>query len=463
MAIVRSTWSQSSSGTRDIIQYMAGCMAVAALVLVACDKPPAAPGRTSSALDNREQQLVRYIDAEREAAIEFLERTVNVNSGSLNLEGVRAVAELYHERFAAMGFAVRWVSMDEVDRAGHLVAERRGPPGHGKRVLLIGHLDTVFEADSEFQRYERVSPTVARGPGVLDMKGGNAVIVYALEALHSIGSLDKATITVVLTGDEESTGKPLKVSRKTLIDAAKASDIALGFEGGIGGPNTVTVARRGFTSWRLKVSGKGGHSSGIFSDHAGAGALYESARILSAFYDQLRGRENITANAALAIGGTSVKHQPDEFSGQAFGKNNVIPQEVIVTGDLRTLDETQRQWAKDAMRAIVTADHLPHTSATIAFRDSYPPMAPTPGNRALATILDKVGGDLGLGPIEVIAPGRRGAADISFAAPHVEGALAGLGVTGSGSHSVEETIDLPSLAIASKRAAVFLHRLIQPE
>ena len=155
--------------------------------------------------------------------------------------------------------------MDSVERAGHLVAQRRG--SRGKKILLIGHIDTVFEKDSPFQRFERMK-NMAAGPGVEDMKGGIVVILYALKALDAVGALENTTITVVLTGDEEDTGDPLSVSRGPLLEAAKASDVALGFEGGVGGTGTATVARRGFTGWELEVTGKAGHSSPLGSAQA---------------------------------------------------------------------------------------------------------------------------------------------------------------------------------------------------
>lgn len=114
--------------------------------------------------------------------------------------------------------------MDSVSRAGHLFAERKGT--RGKRILLIGHLDTVFEKENPFQRFERISPTAARGPGALDMKGGDIAILHALKALQSAGALEGAHITVAFTGDEENPGEPVSVARRDLIEAAKQSDAA---------------------------------------------------------------------------------------------------------------------------------------------------------------------------------------------------------------------------------------------
>ncbi|MFO7588743.1 MAG: M20/M25/M40 family metallo-hydrolase, partial [Gemmatimonadota bacterium] len=369
---------------------------------------------------------------------------------------VREVGRMFAAGLERIGFRTEWIPMPtEVNRAGHLFAERSG--GSGPTILLIGHLDTVYERDDPFQRWEPLPGGRARGPGAADMKGGNVVILLALEALHEAGALEDANVIVALLGDEEATGDPLTIARHHLLEAAQRSDAALGFEGGVGGYASATVARRGFTDWRLEVTGPGGHSSGIFGERAGAGPAYEAARILTAFYEQMRGEENLTFSPGILLGGSAVEYDPETDRGTAFGKTNVIPAKVIVAGDLRTLTGEQLAGAKERMRRIVD-EHLPHASAEIRFRDSYPPMAPTEGNLALLGLLDEVSRDLGLGAIEAVAPGRRGAADISFAAQHAP-SLGGLGVVGRGSHSPDETVELASIPVMAKRTALLVYRL----
>jgi glutamate carboxypeptidase len=403
-----------------------------------------------------EGRILEYIDSTTEEAIALLERVVNINSGTMNQEGVREVGKVFRSELDALGFQTRWISMDRVDRAGHLIAQRSG--NRGRSLLLIGHLDTVFETDSPFQTFERYG-TVAKGPGVEDMKGGNVVILYALKALQAVGALEDASITVFLTGDEEDTGDPLSLSRRDLLDAARRNDVALGFEGGVGGIGSATVARRGFTGWELRVTGKPGHSSLIFKEDFGSGAIYEASRILKNFYDELRGEEYLTFSPGIILGGTTAQYDPVQSRGDAFGKTNVIPETVVVAGDLRFVSEEQRESAKTRMRAIV-AKSLPHTSAIVTFQDSYPAMSPTPGNYELLRQLDQVSRKLGYGPVEAVDPGQRGAADVSFAAPYLD-ALDGLGVVGSGGHTVEETMDLSSLPLMAKRAAIFIYQLTQ--
>jgi glutamate carboxypeptidase len=409
--------------------------------------------------DEIEKSLIEWIDDHAEDQLDFLQKVVDINSGTMNAAGVEHVGRVYREAFETLGMDVQWIDLSEVKRAGHLFAESKGDAG--KRLLLIGHLYTVFEIDSEFQNWEVVNDSIAKGPGTEDMKGGNTVILYALMALHAAGVLDNTQIIVALTGDEEFPGRPIDISRRDLIEAAKRSDIALGFEGGVGSMHSATVARRGYIGWELEVTGRRGHSSLIFRDEFGAGAIFEASRILNDWYEQLTGEDNLTFGAGIMVGGTTISYDGQMNSGTAFGKTNVIPQTVTVAGDLRTLSLKQTASAKERMLAIVE-QHLPQTSATLVFDDSYPPMAPTEGNYALFDLLGQVSDDLGFPEIESVEPGRRGAADISFVAPYVDG-LAGLGPYGNGGHTLDEEVDVRSMPVATKRAAVMIYRLTHEE
>ncbi len=406
-------------------------------------------------LDATEQRIAAHIEAREAGALELLEKTVNINSGSLNFDGVRRVGALFADALEKVGLETEWLDGSAYGRAGHLIG-RSGD--QGTHFLLIGHLDTVFEPDSPFQRFERIDARYARGPGVTDMKGGNVIIVEALAALQDAGVLDDITVTVVLIGDEESSGRPLELARAPLLAAADAADIALGFEDGDGNPATAVIARRGYSGWTLEVEGTPAHSSIIFSEAIGYGAIYEAARILDGFRAELAGEPNLTFNPGAILGGTSVDFDEAQARGSAFGKSNVVAERVVVNGDLRTLSLEQRESAKHRMRQLAAAS-LPGTSATLTFTDGYPPLAPTDGNRALLAVFDSVSRDLGAGPVAAVDPAKAGAADISFTAGRVDMALDGLGLMGSGGHTVEETADLDTLVTQTQRAAIAIYRL----
>lgn len=408
-------------------------------------------------LSRDEKKLVKTVEANNADAISFLEKVVNINSGTLNAKGVKKTGEAFMEAFDGIGFETTWIDMpEELNRAGHLFAEISG--SQGKKLLLIGHLDTVFEEDSPFQTFKMVNDSIAHAPGGNDMKGGDVIVLYALKALRENGLLDDAQIIVAFTGDEESAGKPLDISRKDLIDAAKRSDIALGFETSTGF-NYATVARRGSSGWEVEAKGTRSHSSGIFSEDVGAGAIFELSRILNGFYDEVKGEEYLTFNPGVLLGGTFVDYDPKKGKGNAFGKSNVVAQTAMVKGGLRFISEEQKEKARNQMSEIV-ANNLPHTSAEIRFTDSYPAMGPTEGNQALLEKLNQVSLALGQGEVMAYDPGKRGAADVSFVAEYVD-ALDGLGTMGSGAHTPEETVNLNTIEALTKRTAVLIYRLIQ--
>jgi glutamate carboxypeptidase len=428
------------------------------IVLAAClcATASALSGAAQAGLSAEERAMAAFVDRENDAALALLERAVNINSGSLNFEGVRQVGALFRAEFDALGFRTDWVDGAKWNRAGHLVATKPGP---SQKILLIGHLDTVFERDSPFQKFERIDQGHAKGPGICDMKGGNVIMLVALKALKSAGLLDRMNVTVVLTGDEESTGRPLALAREALVTAAKGAAVAIGFENGDGDPAHAVVARRGTTSWRLETTGTTGHSSQIFSKELGFGAAYEAARILNAFREQLGGEQYLTFNPGVITGGAEAAFDSAKSTATASGKTNIIAARTIVVGDLRALSQAQFDRARKTMAAIVSQS-LPGTKASITFDEGYPPLAPTPGNERLLTLFDRASRDLGFGPVTAVSPDRAGAADVSFVAGHVPMIIDAIGMKGRDDHSPSETADLASLAIQAKRAAVLFSRLI---
>ncbi|MCF6295013.1 MAG: M20/M25/M40 family metallo-hydrolase [Flavobacteriaceae bacterium] len=409
-------------------------------------------------LTRTENKILKTVTANNSEAIEFLKKVVNINSGTMNHEGVKKVGDVFGKAFEDIGFKTNWYDMSIVNRSGHLFAETNGDKG--KKVLLIGHLDTVFEADSPFQEFKMINDSVAHAPGGNDMKGGNVIMLYALKALADNGLLQNAQVIVAYTGDEESTGKPLTISRKDLIEAAKRSDVALGFEAS-SGFNEATIARRGSSGWKVEVTGKRAHSSDIFSEEVGVGAIFELSRIINEFYNDVKGEEYLTFNPGVILGGTQVTYDDAFNKGNTFGKTNVVAQTAIVDGGLRFISEAQKESARDKMRAIA-ANNLPLTSAKISFIDSYPAMGPTQGNKELLEVLSQVSVDLGHEAVVAYDPSKRGAADVSFVAAYVD-CLDGLGTMGSGGHTPQETVNLNTIEALTQRTAILIYRLINQE
>lgn len=441
------------------MRYAPSVRSALLITAILCTSVHAGPAHGKTPADKSEKAIVAYVKSQQEPAVKLLEQVVNINSGTMNLAGVREVGAVFRPRFDALGFETQWVDGAPFGRAGHLVARHKSRNGSkGKHVLLIGHLDTVFEPDSPFQKFERVDANIARGPGTADMKGGIIVALTALAALKQVNALDDLDITIVLHGDEEDSGAPLALARETLIDAAKAADIAIGLENAADDPSTAVTARRSSGRWQIKVAAKSAHSSQIFTDEIGAGAIYELSRILNGFYNELRGEEYLTFNPGLVIGSTQVEFNSEPLQAKASGKDNIVAPVAMASGDLRAITPQQIEQTKERMKKIVAA-HLPQTSAEITFYDSYPPMAPTEGNKRLLGLYDTVSRDLGFGPVTSVNPRRAGAADVSFAADHVDMAIDGLGLLGGDSHTPTEFADLRTLQIQAQRLAVLLYRL----
>lgn len=402
-----------------------------------------------------EVAIVTHVKNDHQRALDLLKETVDINSGTMNFAGVRKVGVVFEREFKALGFSTQWVDGKAFNRAGHLLAQygTRGP-----KILLIGHLDTVFAENSPFQKMQMLSNGNASGPGTTDMKGGDVIIIHALRALQSSGQLRNMRIRVVLTGDEENSGSPKALSKKALLEAGEWADIALGFEDGDGDPKTAAISRRGASGWQLEVKGKPAHSSQIFQPNVGDGAIFEAARILDGFRVALSTQPNLSFNPGVIVGGTDITLDEQTSRGSAFGKGNVIAQTVRVNGDLRAISPEQLNLARQTMSKIVEA-HLAGASASITFDDGYPPMAPTEGNAKLLAMYSKASEDYGFGPVIAINPRNAGAADISFVADKVDMALDGIGMMGSGGHTADEVADINGLDSQIIRAAITLYRL----
>lgn len=408
-------------------------------------------------LSNTENKIVAYINEHLPETRDLLIKTVNINSGTLNIEGVKKVGAIYGAELEKAGLKSEWISLpDSLQRAGHLVATKKGTKG--KRIFIIGHLDTVFEPDMPANNWTMLNDSTATGQGAIDMKGGDVVVIAALQALKNLGLLDNASITVYFTGDEERAGLPISVSRNDFIKRAQLCDVALGFETAIG-LNTVTTARRGASSWTLNVTAKTGHSQGVFSSNSGYGAIYESARILNDFRLQLSQEKYLTFNPGLIVGGSEMNYDADKAKGDAIGKTNIISPTVTVVGDLRFLTEEQKETAREKMKAIVN-NNLNGTKATISFSDGIPGMAPKEGNNRLLAIIDSISQDMGIGKTVAGDPGSRGAGDISYIAKYVD-CIDGLGSSGKGAHAAGETINLKEFPYLIQRAAILIYRLTQ--
>ncbi len=403
-----------------------------------------------------EVQIKNSINSQQTSALNLLEKLVNINSGTQNIAGVHQVGEIVREQFNQLGFKTHWIEEPpSMKRAGILIAEHTG--ASPSNILLIGHLDTVFSQDSSFKKFTRHGSLIT-GPGIIDDKGGVVVILYALKALQAAQALNGANITVILTGDEEDSGKPTSISRRPLVEAAKKSDIALEFEWSMD-LNSAVVARRGISAWTIETHGNEAHSSKIFQPSVGDGAIFELSRILHMMRTEFAAEKYLTFNPGIILGGNTASLN-DINQGSAQGLETKVAKIAVVKGDVRFISNYQKQAFEKKLTEIV-AQHLPGTRSTIHFQDQIPAMSPSTNNLALLKQYSQVSIDLGYGPVLEFDPKLRGASDISHIAQLVPANLGGLGPYGTGAHSEQETLDIHSLAIATQRTAVLINRIIK--
>ncbi|RNA61498.1 M20 family peptidase [Chryseobacterium nematophagum] len=401
-----------------------------------------------------EKKIINYTLQNRKEQLDLLERLVNINSGTENVYGIKKVGALVKPEFEALGFNVQWYDLpSDMHHAGSLIATLNGNPG--PRILLIGHLDTVFSMNSPFQKFT-LSPDQKQvtGPGVIDNKGGVVTILYAMKALQHVNALKNANITIVLTGDEELAAKPTSISRSALTDIAKNSAIALGFEFALA-PDELVVGRRGLNEWFLTSTGKSQHSSLIFQPNVGFGAIYEISRVLHEIQQELSSTPGLTINPGLILGGQKVDENIEKGIGTASGKKTIVTAIASAHGDMRFLSDQQRKGAEEKMKNIV-AHPLTKTESSILFKSIIPLMAATKENDELRVQYSNISKKIGGPALKTVLPDLRGGADISYISSYVKAAIDGLGPWGKGAHTETETLDIDALPIATQRAALFI-------
>lgn len=256
------------------------------------------------ALDGEENELSSWIDSQEENMLAMLERITNINTGSLNKEGVDELASIFSSELRLLGFDIATLpgeviempscpgSNYNVDVADHMLASKSGS---GSKLLLMGHLDTVFPLNSPFQEFRREGDTMY-GPGVSDMKGGLVVMLYALKALQEFDMLEDKALTVLLNSDEEMGSLS---SRKFLEEQAPLHDWGLVYESS--GNNRLTRERKGLGQARFVVHGKASHAGG--AHQLGRSAIKELAYKIVQIENMTDYETGVTVNVGVVSGG----------------------------------------------------------------------------------------------------------------------------------------------------------------
>jgi glutamate carboxypeptidase len=366
-----------------------------------------------------DQPIWAAAQAARAEQIRTLEQLVDVDSGTGDVEGGRKVAALLIPRLKALGMAVETVPAEAADLPENVVATLEGK-GRG-RILMIGHIDTVFGPGTVAQRPFRIDGTRARGPGVSDEKGGVVEGLYAVKLLHDSGFTDFGRITFLIETSEER-GSP--GTQRLIARLVRDADVEFNLEPG-DAPDAVTVWRKGSATFHIDVKGRAAHAGAAPQD--GRNAATELIHQIHAAEIFPKWGEGLTANLTLIKAGS---------------RENIIPEDASAAINVRVRDKADFDRVERALRANAAHVEVPDTKVTISRTPAFPPLASNPGTDALATraqiIYAGIGRRLGRG-------GNGGASESALAYEAGIPALDGLGPMGGGFHSDQEYLELETV------------------
>jgi glutamate carboxypeptidase len=358
-----------------------------------------------------------------EAFVDDLRTMVNVDCGSYTPSGVNRIADLCEERFGAGGWAVErtpHAPEGNEPQLGDLVVGRLAGGG-GARILLVGHMDTVFDEGTVAERPFRTEGETAFGPGVSDMKGGLLTGFAAVEALQRAGFDGFGHITYVCNPDEEI-GSPF--SGPLIRDLAPQHDVAFVLEGARANGDIVS-ARKGITDFRIDVTGRAAHAG--VEPEKGRSAILEAAHLTIAI-QALHGRwPGVSVNVGVIDGGT---------------RTNVVPERCELHVDLRSPEAETLDAAAAEIERLCAAHTVPDVTVVVHANGWHRPMEKREGGARLVDIAVAVAADLGF---EVRDAATGGASDANTTSAAGTPTLDGLGPVGGDDHAPGEWLDLSSV------------------
>jgi glutamate carboxypeptidase len=362
--------------------------------------------------------ITSFLNAHEPEMFALLEKMVLIQSGSHNKKGVDRVARLIQSTFQSNTVSCR--TMEQTTFGNNLIVRSLCNKPFEKQILMVGHMDTVFPENTDFNGY-RENTTHCYGPGVIDMKGGLVVGIFALKALDSLGLLKKTPITFIFNSDEEI-GSP--GSGDLIKSEAKKSACAFVLEcGGLDGE--VVTGRKGNLSVKLDVFGKSGHAA--FAGKDKASAILELAHKtidLESLNDHDKG---ITVNVGTTQGGLGP---------------NTVPEHAFAHIDFRFVEQKDHKFLRESIAKIAAAQKIPHTRANYEIISARPPMEQTHANRKLFQTVKTVAKRLG---IPIREEFRSGVSDANIIAEQGIPVLDGLGPIGAKDHSKDEYMIKASL------------------
>jgi glutamate carboxypeptidase len=377
-------------------------------------------------------RLHGLVESERCALFAMLRELVEIQSGSRNLPGLERMAKRCAAELRKLPLEVEIVALP-----GHGPMIRATNTGTvmGSPSLIIGHMDTVFPAETSFTAY-REDEEKAYGPGVYDMKGGLVAAVFALRALNSAGMLGRVPLTLLFNPDEEI-GSPASGPR--IREEARRSARGFVLEGGGLGGQVVT-GRKGKLGFRLDATGCAGHAGNALESKASA-VLELAYKTIS--LEALNDPPAMTVNVGRVEGGIGP---------------NTVSEHATALVDARALTPDGLQRLRERIESMVSDPAVPGTSCSVCITSMRPPMPPSERNRALFELAREEALALG---IELVEELRSGVSDANLVADESIPVLDGLGPTGDLDHSDREYIVKESLPLRAALLASLLCRFAE--
>lgn len=374
------------------------------------------------------EKLLQAIETKHEKMVQFLEKMVNIDSGIDSPEGVANVARIIGDKLAEMDFSVEY--LDYPGACTHLLAKKQGTGN--KEVMIIGHMDTLFPIGTVAKRPFTIKDGKAYGPGVLDMKGGITIALFALEALYESGWNDK-NVTVLFAGDEEP-AHPKTNAPELFEQHAKGKEAVFNMETASAG-QAVLVGRKGNIHPELIVKGIAAHAGADLDK--GASAIVELAHKIIAVNKLTDKERGLTFNCGVITGGTVA---------------NAVADSASVVIDMRYLTAADGAEGLESLRKIAAENVIPGTSCEVSnLRERFTPMEVTEGNLKLYEIVRQQGEKLGLAVEKKVGGG---ASDAGWTVRAGAPSLCAMGARGSFNHSDREFIELDSLVERTKLLAL---------
>jgi glutamate carboxypeptidase len=368
---------------------------------------------------DKNARVLAAAELARSAQLQLLEQVVNVDSGTGDVEGGRKVAGILAARLQALGMTIESVPAEEAGLADNTVATLAGS---GKsRILMIGHIDTVFGPGTAQRRPFRTDGRRAYGPGVADEKGGVVEGVYALQILHDLGFRDFGKIVFLMETSEER-GSP--GTRALIGKLLKDADVELNLEPG-DPPDTLTVWRKGSETFRIDVKGRAAHAGVAPQD--GRNAALELIHQISGLRVFPQSGDGLTANLTVMQAGT---------------RANIIPEDASAQVNVRVRDKADFARVEQTLREHAQTTVIPDTRVTISGGEGFPPLPSNAATDKLAVRAQRIYAAIGRW---LATGGNGGASESALAADAGVAALDGLGPVGGGFHSDKEFLELDTV------------------